>query len=168
MCGRPGIRGANSYWAADWASFVGSNLVQTIGYAVVSMESYLWVAIGSALGGVARYWCSGVAARLFGETFPWGTVIVNIVGSFVIGFFATLTGPDGRVYASSIVRQFVMIGICGGYTTFSSFSLQTLNLMNDGEWLRAGGNVVVSVVCCMVAVWIGHVMASGLGALKWT
>jgi CrcB protein len=132
------------------------------------MESYLWVAIGSALGGVARYWCSGVAARLFGETFPWGTVIVNIVGSFVIGFFATLTGPDGRVYASSIVRQFVMLGICGGYTTFSSFSLQTLNLMNDGEWLRAGGNVVVSVVCCMVAVWIGHVLASGLGALRWT
>jgi CrcB protein len=132
------------------------------------MESYLWVAIGSALGGVARYWCSGVAARLFGETFPWGTVIVNIIGSFVIGFFATLTGPDGRVYASSIVRQFVMLGICGGYTTFSSFSLQTLNLMNDGEWLRAGGNVVVSVVCCMVAVWIGHVLASGLGALRWT
>jgi CrcB protein len=132
------------------------------------MESYLWVAIGSALGGVARYGCSGLAARLFGETFPWGTVIVNIVGSFVIGFFATLTGPDGRVYASSIVRQFVMFGVCGGYTTFSSFSLQTLNLMNDGEWLRAGGNVVVSVVCCMVAVWIGHVLASGLGALKWT
>ena len=132
------------------------------------MESYLWVAIGSALGGVARYWCSGVAARLFGETFPWGTVIVNIVGSFVIGFFATLTGPDGRLYASSIVRQFVMFGICGGYTTFSSFSLQTLNLVNDGEWLRAGGNVVVSVVCCMVSVWIGHVLASGLGALKWT
>jgi fluoride exporter len=132
------------------------------------MESYLWVAIGSALGGVARYWCSGVAARLFGETFPWGTVIVNIVGSFVIGFFATLTGPDGRVYASSVVRQFVMFGICGGYTTFSSFSLQTLNLMNDGEWLRAGGNVLISVVCCMVAVWIGHVLASGLGALKWT
>jgi CrcB protein len=132
------------------------------------MESYLWVAIGSALGGVARYWCSGVAARLFGETFPWGTVIVNIIGSFVIGFFATLTGPDGRVYASSVVRQFVMFGICGGYTTFSSFSLQTLNLMNDGEWLRAGGNVLISVVCCMVAVWIGHVLASGLGALKWT
>jgi fluoride exporter len=132
------------------------------------MESYLWVAIGSALGGVARYWCSGVAARLFGETFPWGTVVVNIIGSFVIGFFATLTGPDGRVYASSIVRQFVMLGICGGYTTFSSFSLQTLNLVNDGEWFRAGGNVVVSLVCCMVAVWIGHVLASGLGALRWT
>ena len=132
------------------------------------MESYIWVAIGGALGTTGRYWLSGVVARTIGETFPWGTVIVNIVGSFVIGFFATLTGPDGRVYASSIVRQFVMLGICGGYTTFSSFSLQTLNLMNDGEWLRAGGNVVVSVVCCMVAVWIGHVLASGLGALRWT
>jgi CrcB protein len=167
MCGRLGIRGANSYWAADWASFVESNLVQTIGYAVVSMESYLWVAIGSALGGVARYWCSGVAARLFGETFPWGTVIVNIVGSFVIGFFATLTGPDGRVYASSIVRQFVMIGICGGYTTFSSFSLQTLELMQDGEWLHVGGNMAGSVVFCLLAVWLGHILAVGLNAMKW-
>jgi CrcB protein len=131
------------------------------------MESYLWIAVGSALGGVARYWCSGVAARLVGETFPWGTIVVNIVGSLIIGFFATMTGPDGRIYASSLMRQFVMIGICGGYTTFSSFSLQTLNLMNDGEWFRAGANVVLSVVCCMAAVWAGHVLASALSALKW-
>src|SRR5262245_52997483 len=101
---------------------------------VRAMASYFWIAIGSALGGVARYWCSGVAARLVGETFPWGTLIVNLVGSFIIGFFATLTGPDGRVFASSTARQFVMIGICGGYTTFSSFSIQTLNLAQDGEW----------------------------------
>ena len=87
-------------------------------------------------------WRPACSARRF----RGALVIVNIVGSFVIGFFATLTGPDGRLYASSIVRQFVMFGICGGYTTFSSFSLQTLNLVNDGEWLRAGGNVVVSVV----------------------
>ena len=73
---------------------------------------------------------------MFGETFPWGTLIVNVSGSFVIGFFATLTGPDGRMFVGTTARQFVMIGICGGYTTFSSFSLQTLNLMNDGEWLR--------------------------------
>jgi fluoride exporter len=132
------------------------------------MESYFWIAVGSALGGVARYWCSGVAARLVGETFPWGTFIVNVIGSFIIGFFATLTGPDGRVYASSLVRQFVMFGICGGYTTFSSFSLQTLNLMNDGEWFRAGANVVLSVICCMAAVWAGHVLASGLSVLKWS
>ena len=131
------------------------------------MASYFWIAVGSALGGVARYWCSGVAARLVGETFPWGTIGVNILGSFIIGFFATLTGPDGRVYVGTLGRQFVMIGICGGYTTFSSFSLQTLNLMNDGEWFRAGANIVLSVVCCLVAVWIGHLAAASMNAMKW-
>jgi CrcB protein len=131
------------------------------------MQSYIWIAIGSAIGGVARYWCSGVAARLVGETFPWGTIAVNILGSFIIGFFATLTGPDGRVYVGSLGRQFVMIGICGGYTTFSSFSLQTLNLMNDGEWFRAGANIVVSVVCCLLAVWIGHLAAASMNSMKW-
>ncbi len=131
------------------------------------MASYFWIAIGSALGGMARYWCSGVAARLVGETFPWGTIVVNILGSFIIGFFATLTGPDGRVYVGSLGRQFVMIGICGGYTTFSSFSLQTLNLMNDGEWSRAGANIVVSVVCCLVAVWVGYLAATSMNAMKW-
>jgi CrcB protein len=131
------------------------------------MESYLWIAVGSALGGVARYWCSGVAARLFGETFPWGTIIINIVGSFIIGFFATLTGPDGRVYVGTVGRQFVMVGLCGGYTTFSAFSLQTLNLMNDGEWVQAGANIGLSVVCCLIAVWVGFVLAASLNAMKW-
>ena len=131
------------------------------------MSGLVSVILGSALGGMARYFMSGFVARRVGETFPWGTLIVNITGSLIIGFFATLTGPDGRVYASSLMRQFVMIGICGGYTTFSSFSLQTLNLMNDGEWFRAGGNVVLSVVCCMAAVWAGSVLASSLSALKW-
>ena len=131
------------------------------------MAAYFWIAIGSALGGVARYWCSGIAARLIGETFPWGTLIVNVVGSFIIGFFGALTGPDGRVFVGSTARQFVMIGICGGYTTFSSFSIQTHNLMNDGEWLQAGGNIVGSVVLCLVAVWLGHVLAIGLNTVKW-
>ena len=120
------------------------------------MAAYLWIAVGSALGGVARYWCSGVAARLIGETFPWGTIIVNIVGSFIIGFFATLTGPDGRIFADTLTRQFVMIGILGGYTTFSSFSLQTLSLVQDGEWWLAGANIALSVVACLVAVWLGY------------
>ena len=128
---------------------------------------YLWIAVGSALGGVTRYWCTGVTARLLGETFPWGTLFVNVLGSFIIGFFATLTGPDGRVFASSDARLFVMIGLCGGYTTFSSFSLQTLNLMNDGEWLYAGANITLSVVLCLIAVWAGHVLAAGLNAMKW-
>ncbi len=131
------------------------------------MQAYLWIAIGSALGGIARFWCSGVAARLIGETFPWGTLIVNILGSFVIGFFGTLTGPDGRVFVGTSARQFVMIGLCGGFTTFSSFSLQTLALMNDGEWFAAGGNVAGSVALCLAAVWLGHILAASLNAMKW-
>ncbi|MGH6665127.1 MAG: fluoride efflux transporter CrcB [Pseudolabrys sp.] len=130
------------------------------------MITYFWIAVGSALGGIARYGCSGLAARLIGETFPWGTLIVNVLGSFIIGFFATLTGPDGRVYMGSVARQFVMVGFCGGYTTFSSFSVQTLNLMNDGEWFRASANIVGSVVCCLIAVWAGHLLAASLNTLK--
>jgi fluoride exporter len=126
------------------------------------MLSYLWIAIGGALGSVARFWFSGFVAQRFGETFPLGTILVNVTGSFAIGFFATLTSPDGRVLVSPSFREFFMIGICGGYTTFSSFSLQTLNLANDGEWLYAGLNVVFSVVLCLLAVWLGHLAASAL------
>ena len=125
---------------------------------------YLWIAIGSALGGVARFWLSGFVADRIGQTFPWGTIIVNVTGSFVIGFFDTLTGPDGRLLVGSTARQFVMIGICGGYTTFSSFSLQTLTLAQDGEWLWAGANVVLSVVLCLLVVWLGHVAAAALNS----
>jgi fluoride exporter len=131
------------------------------------MFAYLWIAIGSALGGMARFWCSGVVARLVGETFPWGTLFVNVLGSFLIGFFATLTGPDGRIFAGSTTRQFVMLGLFGGFTTFSSFSLQTLNLAQDSEWLQAGGNIVASVVLCLLAVWLGNLLAVSLNAMKW-
>jgi CrcB protein len=127
--------------------------------------TYFWIAVGSALGGAFRYWCSGVAARLIGETLPWGTLIVNITGSFVIGFFFALTGPDGRVLVSSTVRQFVMVGLCGGYTTFSSFSLQTLTLLQDGELLYAGANIAASVFLCMLAVWLGHAAAAHINQL---
>lgn len=128
---------------------------------------YCWIALGSALGGVARYWCSGLAARLFGETFPWGTLFVNVSGSFLIGLFATLTGPDGRMFAGSTARQFVMFGLLGGFTTFSSFSLQTLSLAQDSEWLQAGGNIVGSVLLCLLAVWLGHLFAQSINAMKW-
>ena len=95
-----------------------------------------WVTLGSALGGLARYWLSGFAAQHIGQTFPFGTLIVNVTGSFVIGFFATLTGPDGRVLVAPDARQFVMVGICGGYTTFSSFMARaycrrTLNQLRE-------------------------------------
>jgi CrcB protein len=128
---------------------------------------YCWIAVGSALGGIARYWCTGFAARVLGETFPWGTLFVNVLGSFIIGFFAELTGPDGRVFAGTTTRQFVMVGLLGGYTTFSSLSLQTLNLVNDGEWLQAGGNIVGSVVLCLLAVWLGHILAVTINAMRW-
>ena len=123
------------------------------------MLEYLIIAVGGALGSVARFWVSGFVAQRAGEFFPVGTLVVNITGSFVIGLFATLTDPEGRFLASPGVRQFVMLGICGGYTTFSSFSLQTLNLARDGEWLAAGANAVLSLVACLVAVWLGHMLA---------
>jgi len=128
---------------------------------------YLWIAVGSALGGMARYWCTGFAARMLGETFPWGTLLVNITGSLNHRLFRHPDRADGRIFASSTVRQFVMIGLCGGYTTFSSFSLQTLNLANDGEWLQAGGNIIGSVVLCLLAVWLGHILAMSINAMRW-
>ncbi|MBX6323289.1 MAG: fluoride efflux transporter CrcB [Rhodospirillaceae bacterium] len=128
--------------------------------------TWFWIGVGSAIGGLGRYWCSGLVARHVGETFPFGTLAVNVVGSFVIGFFATLTGPDGRLLVGADARQFVMVGLCGGYTTFSSFSLQTLNLIREGALLQAGGNVVLSVLLCMVAVWAGHIAAAALNQLK--
>jgi len=130
------------------------------------MILYLLIALGGALGSVARFFLSGVVANQFGATFPWGTLVINVTGSFAIGFFYTLTEPGGRVYANSDARQFFMTGICGGYTTFSSFSLQTLNLARDGEWFQAGANTVGSVVACLVAVWLGHLCASYLNQMK--
>ncbi len=131
------------------------------------MGNYIWVALGGALGTTGRYWLSGVVARMVGETFPWGTLAINVTGSFVIGFFGALTGPDGRVFVGSTARQFVMVGICGGYTTFSSFSLQTLNLLHDGEWLGAGANIVLSVVLCLIGVWLGFILAGAVNTLEW-
>ena len=131
------------------------------------MANYFWVAIGGAIGTTGRYWLSGLVAQLMGETFPWGTLIINVTGSFIIGFFAVVTGPDGRVFVGSTARQFVMIGICGGYTTFSSFSLQTLNLVNDGEALYAGANIVLSVALCLIAVWLGYWLATMTNTMKW-
>lgn len=122
------------------------------------MLTYFGIAVGSALGGVGRYWCSGLIARHVGETFPWGTLLVNVLGSMLIGLFATVTGPDGRWLLGSTARQFFMIGVFGGFTTFSSFSLQTLALIQSGEWPRAFANIVGSVLLCLIGVWLGHMI----------
>ena len=123
---------------------------------------YLWIALGSALGGAARYWCYGLMARMLGETFPWGTLAVNVIGCSFIGVFATLTGPEGRWLAPSSLRMFVMTGVCGGFTTFSTFGLETLYLTRDGQWLKAAVNVLASLLFCLMGVWIGHLMATAL------
>jgi CrcB protein len=122
----------------------------------------LLVILGSGLGGGLRYWLSGVIAHRFGETFPCGTLIVNITGCFAIGVFATLTGTEGRWLVPPEARTFFMIGICGGFTTFSSFSLQTLVLARDAEWLYAGLNIIGSVALCLIFTWLGHLLATTL------
>jgi len=121
------------------------------------MLNYFWIMVGGALGTGARYWLSGFVASRGGEFFPLGTLVVNITGSFAIGFFSGMADPAGRLLIGPRFREFFMIGLCGGYTTFSSFSLQTLELVHDGDWLKAGANVMLSVVCCLVAVWLGAI-----------
>jgi fluoride exporter len=118
--------------------------------------------MGAGLGGVLRYWCGGAAARLGADTLPWGTMFINVLGSAFIGFFATLTGPEGRVLLASNTRLFVMTGICGGYTTFSTFSLETLRLLQDREWGYAALNIAGSVGLCLLGVWLGHQLANAL------
>ena len=127
------------------------------------MITYLWVALGGALGSVARYWMTNAVAALTGPRFPWGTIAINIIGSFIIGFVAFLTTPVGRVSISFDIRAFILVGICGGYTTFSAFSLQTLELMRSGHWLEAGANILLSVVACILAAWAGYVLGTLLG-----
>jgi CrcB protein len=125
-----------------------------------AVMTYLWIALGSALGGVTRFWFAGAVDRLIGETFPWGTVVVNVTGSFLIACIGTLSGPEGRWLLPTDARIFLMVGLCGGYTTFSAFSLQTLSLARDGEWLWASANVAVSVIACLTAAWLGYVAAA--------
>src|SRR5665213_392149 len=139
-----------------------------VAFGEIFMLAYLWVALGGALGSVSRFWLSGLVAARFGESFPFGTLVINITGSFLIGIFGALAIPEGRLDPQSraFATQFLMIGVCGGYTTFSSFSLQTLNLMRDREWLYAGGNVIFSAAHCMIAVWLGYLLGSIFNSAK--
>lgn len=130
------------------------------------MWNALLIFIGGGLGSLARWGASGWIANNFGQTFPWGTLVVNVTGSFLIGLFATLTGPEGRWLAPASLRQFFMLGLCGGYTTFSSFSIQTLRLAEDGEWFKAGANAALSLLLCLAGVWLGHVLALEINTMK--
>jgi CrcB protein len=116
---------------------------------------YLWVALGGALGSVARYAVSLGAVRFLGAGFPWGTLLVNVAGSFAIGLLAALVTADGRPALGGDARAFVMIGILGGFTTFSSFSLETLDLARSGALGAAAVNAGLSLSFCLAAVWLG-------------
>ncbi len=122
------------------------------------MIPYLAVAIGSALGGLLRFSLGQLSPQI-GSTLPWTTILINVIGSCVIGFFGTLTMPGSRYAVPDTVRIFVMVGICGGFTTFSSFSLETFNLLRDGQWGRALLNVGLSLVLCLGSVALGHYLA---------
>ena len=124
---------------------------------------YFWVALGGALGSMARYWMGIRITVLAGLAFPWATILINILGSLVIGFLATFTGPEGRLPAPLDARALLIVGLCGGFTTFSAFGLQTLDLARDGRLLLAGANIVLSVVLRLVAVALGHWLATLFG-----
>ena len=128
------------------------------------MKLYAAVMIGGAIGSALRYAMSTWIAEASHSTFPWGTLAVNILGSLVIGLFTGLTGPDGPMLVSPVGRAFVTIGIIGGFTTFSSFSFQTMLLLQDGQWFPAVGNILSSVVLCLVATGGGIALANVLAA----
>ena len=117
---------------------------------------YLWVAIGGALGSMMRYGFSGIVAELTGQAFPYGTMFVNVTGALLIGILASLSAPESRFFIPAPARILLMTGICGGYTTFSTFSLESFNLLREGEFAPALANMLLSVVLCVLAVWFGY------------
>ena len=125
----------------------------------MGLKIWLVLAIGGACGTLGRYGLSLLTLAISGGV-PWGTVLINILGSFLIGAFGTLTLANGRLPLPEEARLFVMVGVCGGFTTFSSFSLQTMDLLRSGDMTRAAINVVASVVLCVGAVALGHTLAA--------
>lgn len=129
-----------------------------------ALTATLMVGIGGALGSIARYWIGVLVTQLAGEAFPWGTLLINIIGSFVISYFGTMTLPDGARPAAMELRLFVMVGLCGGFTTFSAFSMQTIELLRDGEAGHALAYIVASIVLCLLGTALGFYVAP-LGGL---
>jgi CrcB protein len=127
------------------------------------LTGVLFIVIGGVLGGCARYFVSGAIARRLGETFPWGTMTINVSGAFVIGIFGALATHPGSIFASPNPWLFAVTGFLGCYTTVSSFSLQTLTLARNGERLHALGNIVFSVGLGLTAVACGFFLADHWG-----
>jgi CrcB protein len=123
-----------------------------------TVTTWLAVAAGGALGSLARFWLAAIMTMLTGPRFPWGTLLINVLGSFIIGLVAGLTAVPVRIGMHPDVRVFVMVGVCGGFTTFSAFSLQTLELLQSGEIASALGYMAGSLLFCLIAVWAGWLL----------
>jgi CrcB protein len=123
------------------------------------IQTYLLVMLGGTFGVAARMWMSSALSALFGEGFPIGTLTVNVLGCFIIGLFSGMTGPAGSWVLSLKTREAVTVGILGGFTTFSSFSIQTINLLSGRQYAYAMLNVFLSVALCLVACWLGLKLA---------
>ena len=133
------------------------------------LTQYLIIGLGGALGSMLRFGIGSFidsTVQKTGQIFPWGTIVVNITGCFVIGFIFTISASEGRIILGSLTRNFIMIGILGGYTTFSSFGLQTFLLVQDGQRWEAAANVLLSVVLCLVGVWLGAMLAGSLNQMR--
>ena len=122
--------------------------------------NYLWIAVGAVVGASARYFLSGLIVRNFSATFPYGTLLINVTGSLALGFF--LVYSTDRVLLDPRWRLLVAVGFCGSYTTFSSYAFESFALMEQGQWLLVGLNVVASNVLCLAAVLAGAALARGL------
>jgi fluoride exporter len=123
---------------------------------------FLWVGFGGFLGTVLRYWIGTVLFEKWGHPFPLGTLLVNVAGCFLIGLIAGLKTSEAQLLFNLPSREFMIIGFLGGFTTFSAFSHQTLQLMQQSQWVHAGGNILGSVFLCLAAVWLGDLVAKGL------
>lgn len=122
-----------------------------------SMQKTILIALAGLVGTLLRYWLSGVVARQYGETFPWGTMAVNLIGCFVTGAVFYLT--EERFLINPAVRTVILIGLLGGFTTFSSYGLQTFTLLRDGEVGLAALNIVTSNVFGLLMVWAGYTLS---------
>jgi fluoride exporter len=133
------------------------------------LSQYLVIGLGGALGSMLRFGVGSLIdtnVQKTGQIFPWGTIVVNVTGCFIIGFVFTISTGEGRLFLSPLTRNFITIGILGGYTTFSSFSWQTLVLMQSGQRWEAAANVLLSVVLCLVGVWLGAMLAGWVNQLR--
>ena len=126
------------------------------------MQNYFLVAIGAAFGGTLRYWLGGVTQKILPFGFPYGTLVVNVLGSFLLGFLIFYF--DTKRLLSPGMKVMLTVGFCGGFTTFSSFSFETINLMRDSEYFLATLNVGLNIFLTLLAVFLSYYLAKTLNA----